>query len=126
MIRRPPRSTRTDTRFPDTTLFRSAGRGPDMREEQRRADLLAERAQVAVVPGRQRLAIDARHLALAVPAEPEAVTVGRHAAAPGVQRLPDQRVLGFGDQGLEITRDAEIGEPAAHAGPRLWVGTTVP
>src|SRR3546814_3511785 len=23
MIRRPPRSTRTDTRFPDTTLFRS-------------------------------------------------------------------------------------------------------
>src|SRR3546814_16595194 len=24
MIRRPPRSTRTDTRFPDTTLFRSA------------------------------------------------------------------------------------------------------
>src|SRR3546814_18686026 len=30
MIRRPPRSTRTDTLFPDTTLFRSlrAARGP--------------------------------------------------------------------------------------------------
>src|SRR3546814_3430415 len=26
MIRRPPRSTRTDTLFPDTTLFRSVGR----------------------------------------------------------------------------------------------------
>src|SRR3546814_21019240 len=26
MIRRPPRSTRTDTLFPSTTLFRSAGR----------------------------------------------------------------------------------------------------
>src|SRR3546814_6536316 len=26
MIRRPPRSTRTDTRFPYTTLFRSAGK----------------------------------------------------------------------------------------------------
>src|SRR3546814_17720500 len=25
MVRRPPRSTRTDTLFPDTTLFRSAG-----------------------------------------------------------------------------------------------------
>src|SRR3546814_18019005 len=25
MIRRPPRSTRTDTRFPDTTRFRSLG-----------------------------------------------------------------------------------------------------
>src|SRR3546814_10189987 len=28
MIRRPPRSTRTDTRFPYTTLFRSASSGP--------------------------------------------------------------------------------------------------
>src|SRR3546814_7598091 len=29
MIRRPPRSTRTDTLFPDTTLFRSCAGGPD-------------------------------------------------------------------------------------------------
>src|SRR3546814_2200360 len=29
MIRRPPRSTRTDTLFPYTTLFRSASRIPD-------------------------------------------------------------------------------------------------
>src|SRR3546814_19677478 len=29
MIRRPPRFTRTDTLFPYTTLFRSAGRKPD-------------------------------------------------------------------------------------------------
>src|SRR3546814_10346728 len=28
MIRRPPRSTRTDTLFPYTTLFRSRSRGP--------------------------------------------------------------------------------------------------
>src|SRR3546814_3894192 len=28
MIRRPPRSTRTDTLFPYTTLFRSGGRAP--------------------------------------------------------------------------------------------------
>src|SRR3546814_10385276 len=28
MIRRPPRSTRTDTLFPYTTLFRSVGRSP--------------------------------------------------------------------------------------------------
>src|SRR3546814_5452235 len=35
MIRRPPRSTRTDTLFPYTTLFRSAepgGQGPDPRQ----------------------------------------------------------------------------------------------
>src|SRR3546814_17679853 len=30
MIRRPPRSTRTDTLFPYTTLFRSSGRVPVM------------------------------------------------------------------------------------------------
>src|SRR3546814_20888450 len=33
-IRRPPRSTRTDTRFPDTTLFRSATQ-PDGSEQSR-------------------------------------------------------------------------------------------
>src|SRR3546814_10208182 len=34
MIRRPPRSTRTDTLLPYTTLFRSrAGRSPDQRHE---------------------------------------------------------------------------------------------
>src|SRR3546814_4513352 len=31
MIRRPPRSTRTDTLFPYTTLFRSEGRAPAVR-----------------------------------------------------------------------------------------------
>src|SRR3546814_16244434 len=39
MIRRPPRSTRTDTLFPYTTLFRSAGRpqlqGPHSTENRR-------------------------------------------------------------------------------------------
>src|SRR3546814_7626261 len=33
MIRRPPRSTRTDTLFPYTTLFRSAGRGAGVHEK---------------------------------------------------------------------------------------------
>src|SRR3546814_13003760 len=42
MIRRPPRSTRTDTLFPYTTLFRSAD--PDPGLFQRRARLLAESA----------------------------------------------------------------------------------
>src|SRR3546814_4554091 len=37
MIRRPPRSTRTDTRFPYTTLFRSHWRGRN-----HRADLAAD------------------------------------------------------------------------------------
>src|SRR3546814_5694284 len=36
MIRRPPRSTRTDTLFPYTTLFRSAGQ---QRQQRHRAEL---------------------------------------------------------------------------------------
>src|SRR3546814_11944154 len=35
MIRRPPRSTRTDTLFPYTTLFRSLGRNPALRAQAR-------------------------------------------------------------------------------------------
>src|SRR3546814_19305564 len=35
MIRRPPRSTRTDTLFPYTTLFRSRGAAPGERSEVR-------------------------------------------------------------------------------------------
>src|SRR3546814_10791790 len=33
MIRRPPRSTRTDTLFPYTTLFRSSGEGEPQRRQ---------------------------------------------------------------------------------------------
>src|SRR3546814_13767714 len=41
MIRPPPRSTRTDTPFPYTTLFRSAGRGRDLLASAA-ADLVAD------------------------------------------------------------------------------------
>src|SRR3546814_18640082 len=43
MIRRPPRSTRTDTLFPYTTLFRSAGHGAG-RGWRRGGDLFLVRA----------------------------------------------------------------------------------
>src|SRR3546814_5182590 len=56
MIRRPPRSTRTDTLFPYTTLFRSD------------ADQAAERAD------RQRLAVELHH-------DVETPRTGRHAHA---------------------------------------------
>src|SRR3546814_3599808 len=61
MIRRPPRSTRTDTLFPYTTLFRSVGprdisNGPRPRD--RRARYRGRRAREEVQggrPGRRRL-----------------------------------------------------------------------
>src|SRR3546814_15606849 len=43
MIRRPPRSTRTDTLFPDTTLFRSAAVGT-VRDLDPKAEHVAELA----------------------------------------------------------------------------------
>src|SRR3546814_10036420 len=44
MIRRPPRSTRTDTLFPYTTLFRS------LRQRRRHADLVAREVLVVIPP----------------------------------------------------------------------------
>src|SRR3546814_4770730 len=44
MIRRPPRSTRTDTRFPYTTLFRSPGLGEGADEARAHVGLLGEAA----------------------------------------------------------------------------------
>src|SRR3546814_4742066 len=54
MIRRPPRSTRTDTLFPYTTLFRSS----DLRDHRRhhRRVLLADHAHGAAGAGRAVLA----------------------------------------------------------------------
>src|SRR3546814_4622015 len=52
MIRRPPRSTRTDTLFPYTTLFRSM-QGPTMSFEQ-----LEDIAKAMVAPGKGIIAID--------------------------------------------------------------------
>src|SRR3546814_18720100 len=42
MIRRPPRSTRTDTLFPYTTLFRSVQQGRDARRLEHRVDQLRQ------------------------------------------------------------------------------------
>src|SRR3546814_20061958 len=70
MIRRPPRSTRTDTLFPYTTLFRSG---------QRRGDRLA-----AVVG--QRAAADAAHAAVARARADRRERPARHAA--GLDRVP--------------------------------------
>src|SRR3546814_8702749 len=63
MIRLPPRSTRTDTLFPYTTLFRSAR--DILREGFCRGRLLAVRLQADHVE--QALGLDRRHRRAAVP-----------------------------------------------------------
>src|SRR3546814_4876796 len=52
MIRRPPRSTRTDTLFPYTTLFRSAA--VDIHIDPAIQAVIAEAAQLAAFQGRVR------------------------------------------------------------------------
>src|SRR3546814_14779431 len=65
MRRRPPRSTRTDTRFPYTTLFRSQGiagaaHGPDQRKHEEKGS--NERGnRIARQPQEQCLAVSPRH-----------------------------------------------------------------
>src|SRR3546814_13920458 len=57
MIRRPPRSTRTDTLFPYTTLFRSLVDETDqLRQFVAGEMLLAERAQIGF--GQRRIFLD--------------------------------------------------------------------
>src|SRR3546814_2858884 len=63
MIRRPPRSTRTDTLFPNTTLFRSL-RHDRHREERQRPMLLEHLAGITVGVALERL----DHLAALAPA----------------------------------------------------------
>src|SRR3546814_14232255 len=55
MIRRPPRSTRTDTLFPSTTLFRSAPRGCSWRQRTSGVSIGGQPAQQLVSGGAGRL-----------------------------------------------------------------------
>src|SRR3546814_13449737 len=63
MIRRPPRSTRTDTLFPDTTLFRSIA-DRDHQPQRRVGDRKA-RARAAEQP-RGHVGLEAAHLGAVV------------------------------------------------------------
>src|SRR3546814_8016826 len=58
MIRRPPRSTRTDTLFPYTTLFRSAAERTGLVDRPARCDLLHQFAAAAVGAHRHAAADD--------------------------------------------------------------------
>src|SRR3546814_10246445 len=84
MIRRPPRTTRTDTLFPYTTLFRS-------NREWRDYHLDRHRAAHGADPHRQL--------------EPEAQPRGRGAAAPAGVQQPDRRKIA--DSGREAGRSEE-------------------
>src|SRR3546814_8682459 len=63
MILRPPRSTRTDTLFPDTTLFRSLGQGrikntvPILFDNQGTRNAVQDNGNIAPPPARRARAV---------------------------------------------------------------------
>ena len=98
-------------------LDRRARRRPDVAEEQRRADVAGEVAQVAVAPGRQRVAIQARPVAvtvLVVPAQAEAVGVRVAAGEAVAAALLDEPVRRVVQQRARADRVAEVRDPATH------------
>src|SRR3546814_7867285 len=87
MIRRPPRSTRTDTLFPYTTLFRSIVERPERPEPVLR-EIVAERHSVRRPRSAERLDDRVREIA-AAEARP-AVVAPRHRRQ---QRLAAERPI---------------------------------
>src|SRR3546814_20555545 len=102
MIRRPPRSTRTDTLFPYTTLFRSA------RHRRRAADVGHTARIAAIKASRQRPEpfVGARESQLDAPAEKRE---RRKARAHGAERHGAEARLD------ELTRPERAAPPARGA-----------
>src|SRR3546814_19010924 len=94
MIRRPPRSTRTDTLFPYTTLFRSqesAGGGRvEVAEQARRAPP----EEVVQQPAGSRRAVDAGEEGAVVPGGMVAGTAEDGVPAQRLERRAGHRVGG--------------------------------
>src|SRR3546814_16032601 len=106
MIRRPPRSTRTDTLFPYTTLFRStngpacsARQGP--RAAGSRSGDRTEPTNRPAAPGARRRSADPRPSPVAdrklpqstPPFHPATITAARHTHPPSPTRNPPQASL---------------------------------
>src|SRR3546814_11239079 len=86
MIRRPPRSTRTDTLFPYTTLFRSRGDRLGILQHHHAAIQHIEGQMVRAADERANLALQNGHLLGAVEAT-HLEGVPRHTAGPRLARI---------------------------------------
>src|SRR3546814_982387 len=112
MIRRPPRSTRTDTLFPYTTLYRSV---LDCLIDEILQRLAADQAFAEHRPVGDRRAIQRKRHLLQV----EAAVAGR------IQRAGDAAGAGADDQvrlealGIEQLEHANVGETADRKSTRL-------
>src|SRR3546814_3602449 len=102
MIRRPPRSTRTDTLFPYTTLFRSDLRGLDRYEA---------RARVVEAITAEGLAVTDAEGAPVVDAKPIMQPFGDRSGQVIEPFLTDQwfvKMDGLAQRGLELVESGEV------------------
>src|SRR3546814_9495275 len=108
MIRRPPSSTRTDTLFPYTTLFRSRLRHP-LPVEARVADLQRRAGQAREQPGpdqhRAGGAVQAGHLVLVVADPDHGEVVAGVAGKPAVAAVVAGAGLAGGIQAAKTVAD---------------------
>src|SRR3546814_19543321 len=88
MIRRPPRSTLTDTLFPYTTLFRSHPNGRSEVRDEGRIDFLKRQ----MVPSERPFASHKVTKILGI----ETTHPGRIAICPSLTKGTDQRLVAFG------------------------------
>src|SRR3546814_14885526 len=90
MIRRPPRSTRTDTLFPYTTLFRSQIREQEEKEREEQARRDREASELAEREAAERQA-EADRLAAEQEAAAEAERAQREAEEARLAALQDRK-----------------------------------
>src|SRR3546814_1357021 len=110
MIRRPPRSTRTDTLFPYTTLFRSRGAAPDAGEDARERRSWAIIRRGSPPSNRSRASCGPEHGLQH--AETAGIRIQLHHAADGYDELladvPDHRAaIGRDAERLDVIRSEE-------------------
>src|SRR3546814_11295623 len=112
MLRRPPRSTRTDTLFPYTTLFRSHGGGDHPPVEdygEGLADILLRRAREAAAARAVEAEVDGgRAILVLADAGVDQLVAGHHRAALHRDHAQPARIVGIG-QHLAADRGAALG-----------------
>src|SRR3546814_1338433 len=104
MIRRPPRSTRTDTLFPYTTLFRSPAIGLDDRPADREAQ--AHAIGLRADEGREQLVGDLRRYPGAGVGHDDLHKTGR--AGTARHRQPAHRTIGHRVDGVADKVDKDL------------------
>src|SRR3546814_3569106 len=135
MLRRPPRSTRTDTLFPYTTLFRSidvARLGDRLDHGKPSVTLTLPAVENAVAQSIVAWTVDSvvgAHHAVIEPGEGDCHLEGGARGVLAANRLVEHRAVGVGDEGLPRLRgepaDKGVGVKAGRRGQRQDVAVQI-